>query len=213
MAIKKKSFWYNCSCQILFSISATTAVANYGKCSFATGSLLCMRNFLPTFLKLCSYKLSYLFRTKIVTAKNTSFLFLQNTIFHEQVFLNTTLKLMIIRILCTIPSCMIHGLYSQTHKTHMCVTVETLDQYWIKINIKKNYMNWLHMKLTSFLKISLIDNVCWYNMVYCVNFLEYNICNFLYEIPKRSDKQHISIKTDALRNNKEWQNNIRGKVH
>ena len=44
-------------------------------------------------------------------------------------------------------------------------------------------------------------------------FLENNICNFSHEIPKHSYKQHISIKTDTLNHNKEWQNDIRGKVH
>ena len=48
-----------------------------------------------------------------------------------------------------------------TPKTYMYITVDTLDEYRMKINTKKNYMYWLHMKLTSFLKISQIGNFYW----------------------------------------------------
>ena len=41
-------------------------------------------------------------------------------------------------------------------KTYMYVTIHILDQYWIKINTMDNYLNWLHMELTSFLKLSQI---------------------------------------------------------
>ena len=92
---------------------------------------------------------------------------LQNMIFHEQMFLQTALKLKIIRILCKIPCSMPHALCSQPKKTYIFVPIDTLDQYWIKkINIRDYYMNWLHMKLTSFLKISQIGDFYLYTILH-----------------------------------------------
>ena len=104
--------------------------------------------------------------TQNIFAVKNKLLFVQNMIFHEQVFLNTTLKLVIIRMLCTIPCSMAHELYSQPPKTYMYITVDTLDQYRMKINTRKKYMYWLHIKLTSFLKISQIGHFYWYTILH-----------------------------------------------
>ena len=58
---------------------------------------------------------------------------------------------------------------------------DTWNQYWIEINIRYNYMNWLHMKLTSFLQIhvhvSQIGNFYWYTLLHikCRNPLPTNV--------------------------------------
>ena len=50
-------------------------------------------------------------------------------------FLNTALKFKNIRIMCTIPCHMTNALYSQYLQTYMYITIDTVNQYWIKINI------------------------------------------------------------------------------
>ena len=95
---------------------------------------------------------------KIFQVKNKHiFYFHQNMTIHWQVSL---LKLKIIRLLCTTICCsMTHGFIYETPKTYTYIAIGTLNQYWIeKINISANYMNWFHVKLTSFTKILRTSN-------------------------------------------------------
>ena len=63
----------------------------------------------------------YICSTQCIFAVKNQAFFLQNIIFHQQVFLQTALKFTIIRILCTIPCSMAHALCSHIPQNiHFC---------------------------------------------------------------------------------------------
>ena len=96
-----------------------------------------------------------MFHTKYFPVEKTSdLLFSPEYNISRTCVLNTALKWKII-----IPCSMTHVVYLQNLKTYMYVTIDTLKPILMKkINISGNYMNWFHMKLTSFSKISKICN-------------------------------------------------------